>query len=195
MDLIARKKALLMAQPHPVILSNVSVANFSTDITGVMEITGSGNIITSGSNMIDDSKRLVSSTSVYIGNTTNGYAIPLKAGTYTFSCEIADDVNYYAYIREQNASSAQMIWGISGHTTSASFTLASNGIYRINIYLSSGINKNKVGRAWLNYGGTAEAYATYTGEKSAVLIGRKSVPGTNNVWSDSGNITVKYWTH
>lgn len=116
-----------------------------------------------GANLIDDTKRSIGTSSVYIGSIDSGYHLFLKAGTYTFSCEIADDVNYNAYIKEENAGSAQIIWSDSQHNTEATFTLSSDGMYRIYIKKTGGIDAEKIGRAWLNFGDTASEYKAYTG--------------------------------
>ena len=44
--------------------------------------------------------------------------------------------------------------------------------------------------------GTAKTtFAQYTATTAPAGTARKSLVGINNIWSDSGNITVTYWTH
>ena len=120
-------------------------------------------IYQTGANLIDDEKRYKTGSAVYVGAENDGYHLPLKAGKYTFSAVFNNGKHPTASIREQNAGSPQTIWASTDTgVTSATFTLASDGVYRINFYLS-GLTLADVGECWLNYGETASTYAPYTG--------------------------------
>lgn len=193
MDVMGLRRRLA-SEPIYQVTETGTVIRYDNGVAAPLVITGSGTVVNCGSNMIDDSKRYTSSSSVYVGNAGTGYTIPLRAGTYTFSCEFLNGAHYFAYVREKNASSAQVIWRDTDYSvSSAAFTLEADGLYRFNLYLATGVNKNNVGRCWLNYGSTALPYEAYTGTKSETLTGRRSVNGVNTIWSDTGDITVTYW--
>ena len=199
MELIERKKRILLNEPHPEIVSGL-VANFETDMVSVMEIEPlslqdqTDYIYSTGSNMFDDTKRYSTGTGLYIGATGMGYEIFLKSGYYTISIDIKNNEFHDLYVRSSTASGASLIWSKSSESTSKTFQLSSTGFFRFNFYDSAGINAANIGNCWLNYGRTAASYEPYIGVKSQSLK-RKTYPGINNVWAQNGQVTVKYWKH
>ena len=181
------------SQPHKMTASG-SVAHFNTDMAGQLTLVGSGNITVSGANLIDDTIRSAGRTTVYIGAVDGSYNLYLKAGVYRFSAEMLNNADYSLYIRPSSGSTT-VIWSAGNHTTTALVTLTQSGLYRINFYMANGLTASDIGNCWLTYGTDAIGYEPYKGETLPAESPRKSLIGTNNVWSDVGNIEVTYWTH
>ena len=191
MGVMEQRRSILLNEPHPETKSG-QVVNFETDISGLMEITGSGNIYTLGSNLIDDTKRFLSGASLFIGATNDSYEVYLRNGTYTITAEILNNDYHHLYVRS-NTSSYQ-IWSKESQTTTQTFTLSTSGLYRFDFYDSDGVNSANIGRVWLNYGDTALQYEECRKTFSQALQ-RKTLTGINNVFAEEGQVTVKYWTH
>ena len=191
MELIERKKRIIMAQPHQVTESG-SIVHFQTDMVAPIEITGSGDVTICGKNFIDDSKRYQQAAgySLYIGATGTGYNIFLKAGTYRFTADMKNNASYDLYYRKSDGQ-AVIIWHKEDKVTTATFTLPADGMYRFNFTSATASN---VGDCCVSLADDT-GYETYNGVTSSTLTGRKSLNGINNVFSNSGNVTVKYWTH
>lgn len=146
-----------------------------SNICPISSFTGC-NVRRTGKNLIDDSiKYRQSAATVAIGN-EYAYTIVLKAGTYTFSVEFLNGAYAGAYIREKNGTSNTAIWTSTSMRTSASFTLASDGLYRIWLNNSNGLSASNIGRCQLEYGSTATVYEAYAG--TVVPISWQSEAGT-----------------
>ena len=191
MDMMEVWHGAAMGQPHPVTLTG-GLVHFQTDVDGLTQITGSGNITVAGKNLIDDSKRYQQAAgySLYIGSTGTGYNIYLPAGTYRFTAEMRNNASYDLYYRKSDKE-AEYIWHKESKVTTATFTIANAGMYRFNF--TSAVKEN-VGPCCVSVAEDT-GYEAYTGTTAAAGTPRKSLVGINNVWSDSGNITVTYWTH
>lgn len=127
------------------------------------------NISRAGKNLLDDSIRSLNAaeTSYFIGN-TGTYTIPLKAGTYTLSAEFLNGDHYGASIREKNDSGNTSLWSSTSTTTSATFTLAADGMYRIWVFSTSAVNTANVGHVQLECGSAVTEYQPYQGQTYAI---------------------------
>lgn len=190
MGVIDMRRQIILNQPHPVTLSG-GLVHFETDFPGLMQVTGTGDIHATGKNLIDDSKRYSAGVgySLYIGSTGTGYDNYLKAGTYWLSIEFFNGVCYAMYYR-RSGDSAVMLWSANSGTSSKTFTLLQDGLYRFNLMSATPSN---VGNCILSVADDT-GYESYNGViGSAGQI--RQLRGINNVWSTSGEVSVTYWTH
>lgn len=188
--MINLRRQIVLNQPHSVTVSG-SLVHFETDFPGLMQITGSGNIWATGKNLIDDSKRYSAGIgySLYIGATGTGYDIYLKAGTYRFSAQFLNGARYDLFYRRSDGN-ATNIWRADTGVSEATFTLSQGGWYRFNM---TGVTPANVGNCMLSVANDTgyESYNGVTGSAGQV----RQLTGVNNVWSDSGDVSVTYWTH
>lgn len=115
-----------------------------------------------GKNLIDDSIKYQASTSVLDIGTNNTYTIPLKAGTYTLTIQFLNGVHYGAYYREQNASANTTIWTTDAVDTSKTFTISTDGLYRVWVYHANGVDAANIGQVQLEAGSSSTSYAPYS---------------------------------
>lgn len=206
MDLMEARRRVLIDQPHPVTLSGALV-HFQTDMDGLMQITGTGNITVCGRNLFDKAaatqgKYIKSDGS--IGNTSSGWNwsmtdfIPVTGGgtvkyTGISSPGSAPYSAWYDASKNLISTWKQVKCETSVQTVSVPATAAYMRMSVLMHYGSAVYDENRLSIS--NGADTPEANEGYTGSTSAAGTARKSLVGINNVFSDSGNITVTYWTH
>lgn len=125
-----------------------------------------------GKNLIDDSKRLAGETLCYIGATDSSYAVFLKAGTYTISCDFNNN-QYEMYYREKNDEANRTLWNSGVSTLSKTFTIDKDGWFRFWVYRNTqagGIDASNIKTVMLVTGDTATAYEEYTGASYPVTF-------------------------
>lgn len=195
-----------MAQPHPVTLTG-GLVHFQTDMDGLMQITGSGNITVCGKNLWDGSGVIsawLNENTQTIESLSGGYSIylPIKGGeTYTISkvksLRLCVSTTY-----DVPAIGVSLTTNVINHNTSGNpITITTNPTDRYLIAFvyrgsSESMTKEQVfATVQVEVGSHATTYAAFNGTTAAAGTARKSLVGINNVWSDSGNVTVTYWTH
>ena len=206
---MTRKKAILLNEPHQVTKTG-SFVHFETDMVAPLEITGSGNITICGKNMFhfDDSEMILLKTGS--GNQRWGYIIMPSLTTIILSAtNISTDTGNFNinatrhYGMDENAYATNILINNSGTVTNRLF-ISSNGsfISLLSSYSSTNDNAKNATKKKINayniqceYGTSATEFEEYIGTTASVDTPRYSLKGTNNIWSDSGSITVKYWTH
>lgn len=201
MDMMEARRRILMAQPHPVTLSG-GLVHFQTDMDGLMQITGTGNISVCGFNLFDKTavtaKRYLDTSGNLV---TNDYwnitdYIPVSgAGSIRYwrigSSGNAPQCAWYA--ADKSLISTWKAYDCTEKTRPNGYvqTVPANAAFA-----RMSINNAGIETAVIVYGNAAvSAYVAYTGSTAPAGTARKSLVGINNVWSDSGNITVTYWTH
>lgn len=131
-------------------------------------------------NLIDDSmKYQYSSTNVFIGSTTDGYVVPLSAGTYTISVDF-NEAPYSMYMREENDTANTMLWS-AGALTQKTFT-ASGGMYRFWAYRGTsggGVDANEIKWVQIEKGSTATEYEPYNIPLAHITDGANNIPVTS----------------
>lgn len=115
-----------------------------------------------GKNLINDSIKYQASASVLDIGTNNAYTIPLKAGTYTLTIQFLNNVHYGAYYREQNGSANTTIWASDTADTSKTFTISTDGLYRVWVYHANGVDEANIGQVQLEAGSSSTSYAPYS---------------------------------
>lgn len=192
-----------MAQPHPVTLSG-GLVHFQTDMDGLMQITGSGNITVCGINLFDKTAatqgKYINSSGAIV-NAPSGYNwsmtdyIPVSglskiryrrngtAGTAPYSAWYTADKTLISTWKQQ----------ISTKDTQINEAEVPNNATYMRMSILFGGNENFC----MIVAGTdaISDYEAYTGITIPSGTPRKSLVGINNVWSDSGSVTVTYWTH
>lgn len=201
MDMMEVWHGAAMAQPHPVTLSG-GLVHFQTDVDGLMQITGSGNITVCGRNLYN--VLALSSAYQYIDST--GAYIPSNqiAGWRTTDFLPVSGLAKITYSGITTPGQAPYCaWYKADRTLHSTFKHAT-GTNVINVpsgaayVVFSVILRQSVqdGNTLAVYAGEDRSgYAAYTGETLPAGTARKSIVGINNVWSDSGIVTVTYWTH
>lgn len=191
MELMETWYGAAMTQPHPVTLSG-GLVHFQTDMDGLMQITGTGNITVCGKNLFGevypniDTSATVRYRPIYIGGNvtvTLSTNIPLNSGRGANLFLLPGNVNTGA-----STTNNGVIKGAPRTTT------ASGGYITIGYRGYPGADP-VTGHTLLEVGTSATTYEKYTGTTAPAGTARKSLVGINNVWSDSGNVTVTYWTH
>ena len=206
MDMMEVWHGAAMAQPHPVTLSG-GLVHFQTDMDGLMQIAGSGNIHSTGYNVWDEqtqvgrleqdgsintaiTNRLVTS----LIDVTPGEKYCFYQGIYTNRGRAAfynSNGGLLSYLSDFPANADDYIrYGNAVYTI---FTVPTNAIHmRVCLNSAYGVTYNK--NISVNHPHTSIAYYPYSG-----IVGtqgnRKQINGINNVWSNSGSVTVTYWTH
>lgn len=178
-----------MGQPHPVTLSG-GLVHFQTNMDGLMQITGSGNTTVCGKNLFNEVYPNISTLRylpVYVGNTT--VTMSTNMGAYGNACNLfllPGSVSSGASSSSNgvSASKSRTVAAVNGYVTIGYRNSMGDGAYDPRDY-----------HVMLEVGSEVTAYEKYNGTTAAAGTARKSLVGINNVWSDSGNVTVTYWTH
>lgn len=198
--MIENRRRILALQPHPVKLSGEMV-HFETSIVIPLTIIGSGNVTICGKNLFNaeiEQGGFNSSTGNETTSNTRIRSKPilLNAGTYTVSSNPNKNVIVYIYDENDNFISSELInvWSVFPRTFTISNRRHVRFIWR-NTNSSSNIVPSDISSVQVELNSTATDYEPFTGTSSANLIDKKSLIGINNIWSDSGDIIVKYWTY
>lgn len=188
-----------MGQPHQVTVSG-SLVHFVTDMAAPLIITGTGNITVCGKNLFDYANANIRDTS---RRDASGTIVNDNTGSFNQSyIKVAPDTTYIVsgstatggirvYYLKDDYTWIERSGLISG--SPFTFTTLSNCGY-VQIQLKKESNSNWPG-VQIEPGTTASTFEAYTGTTAPAGTARKSLVGINNIWSDSGNITVTYWTH
>ena len=147
-----------------------SAATTYEPYSNICPITGytGATVRRTGKNLLNDTSRYVHTKTISFEGDTDSYPTFLRAGQYTLSVEFLNDVHYKAYIREENDSENTLLWGGTGSTAQATFTLSNDGFYRIWLYDSGGTSSDNVGHVQLEAGSVATAYEPYQGDTYTV---------------------------
>ena len=188
--MVNARRRMLAAQPHPVTASGAWV-NFSTDVSGLMQVSGDGNITSCGKNVFDE---------VYPGITTNPDTVQYRAvyvGANTVT--VSSTIGWSSY-------NARNLFALPGNVSTGAST-SGNGISieqprtvtAVNGYITIGYRKRgganpAEAQTMIEIGSTATAYEPFSGT-TATAGSREQKNGINNVWSASGSVNVTYWTH
>ena len=198
-NLMESRRRILLNIPHQITQSG-SLVYFDTDMVAPLEITGTGNVTIAGKNMYDVNTRTLN----YSINASGQ-----EVSTNNFCCSALIPVNEGANILSYYSTLTSLtITRVHGYDASGNWVKQIDyrenramGILTLPFNVSSGIKYIRFGMWYtfydvqVEFGNTATEYEAYRGVTSSALTGRKSLIGRNNIWSDSGNITVKYWSH
>ena len=203
MDMMEVWHGAAMAQPHPVTLSG-GLVHFQTDMDGLMQITGTGNITVCGRNLFDvntlsaEYQYIDSSGNYVASNPTAGWRttlyIPVSGlEKITYSGITTPGIAPYSAFFKADKSVHSTFKQATGTNT---VSVPSGAAYVVFPLIQRQSGTVTDGNSFTLYAGEdMSGYAAYTGTTAAAGTPRKSLVGINNVWSDSGNITVTYWTH
>ena len=145
--------------------------------TNVRPISGwsSVNVTRCGKNLLDDSKRYATSTSIYLAQNTSTYPVYLKSGVqYTFSVDMTQD--YAVVYREKNGSGNITLWNVGQNKRSATFTVQKEGWYRFVLYNANGVDASTVNTVQIEVGTSPTTYEAYNSNEYSVSI--PATPGT-----------------
>ena len=178
-----------MAQPHPVTLSG-GLVHFQTDMDGLMQIAGSGNITVCGKNLFSLwGKGYWSSTSMKWNSSSSGAVCkPIRVSAGTVITLSQTNSSPWDYTLADN-----LVFARSDRGQGKTYTVQ-NDCY-LTVFMNIGSDSAATRQCQLEVGSSATSYSAYSGTTAAAGTPRKSLVGINNVWSDSGNVTVTYWTH
>ena len=185
MGLIDIRHRIALNTPHKETASG-AIASFSTDLSAHAEVvaditpvqSGTGdpsptnvrpisgwtgaNVVRTGRNLIDGSKRYAYSNSIlYIGDDDAICYIYISEGTYTLKAEFLNNAHYGAFYRERDGSDNITIWTSSGSDSVKTFTVEKTGWYRFWFYLSGGVSSANIGNVWLVNGSEAGEYTPF----------------------------------
>ena len=191
MDMMERHR-MIEAQPHTATASG-GVAVFETDVAGNISVTGSGNITVAGRNLYDKSQstanKFIQSTGAEKDSTTGWSISPyvkvagLDKITY-MGLTVVGTAPYSAWYD----SSKTLISTFKQATGRNAITVPSGAAF-VRFSIMKGDTTDQDDFAVMP-GETSAAFEAYIGTSSQV-----SRAGYNTVWSDSGDISVTYWTH
>ena len=203
MDMMSVWHGAAMGQPHPVTLSG-GLAHFQTDMTGLMQITGSGNITVCGKNLFG----------LWANGYWNGTTMQWASSSAGAVCKpIRVSAGTVITLSQTNASATYQFHEWSKYVSNPwDYKLADNLVFarsdkgqgktytvQNDCYLTifANINTDTVDtrKVQAEVGESASAFAPYTGTTATAGTARKSLVGINNVWSDDGDVVVTYWTH
>lgn len=191
MDMMARHR-MIEAQPHTATASG-GVVTFETDVAGNISVTGSGTITVAGRNLYDKSQ----CTANYFIQ-SNGTE---KASTTGWSISPYVKVSGLSKITYMGltvvGTNPYSAWYDSSKTLLSTFKQATGrntltvppGAAFVRFSILKGDLTDQDDFAVMP-GETDAAFEAYIGTSSQV-----SHAGYNTVWSDSGDISVTYWTH
>lgn len=202
MDLMEARRRILIGQPHPVTLSG-GLVHFQTDVDGLMQITGTGNITVCEFNLFDKTAVTAKRYLDTAGNlVTNDYwnitdYIPVSGAGSIRYWRIGSSGNAPQcawYDANKNLISTWKHYDCTEKTRPDGYvqTVPANAAFA-----RMSINNPGIETAVIVYGSDAvSGYTAYTGTTAPAGTARKSLVGINNIWSDDGSdITVTYWTH
>ncbi len=190
MDMMERHR-MIEAQPHTATASG-GVAVFETDVAGNISVTGSGTITVAGRNLYDRATR---KTGYFINSSgeeqasTTGWSISPYIKVSGLS-----KITYFGITTP--GTNPRCAWYDASKTLLSTWKQAtgrntvdvpSGAVYvRISVMDTTGDDETLA----VMPGETDASYEAYIGSSSQV-----SRAGYNSVWSDSGDISVTYWTH
>lgn len=201
--MIEARRRVLITQPHPVTLTG-GLVRFSTDFSGLMQITGSGNITVCGRNLFDvntlsaEYQYIDSSGNYVASNPTAGWRttlyIPVSGlEKITYSGITTPGIAPYSAFFKADKSVHSTFKQATGTNT---VSVPSGAAYVVFPLIQRQSGTVTDGSSFTLYAGEdMSGYAAYTGEKLPAGTARKALVGINNVYPDSGSITVTYWTH
>lgn len=209
MGMMEIRRAIQLSQPHPVTLSG-GLVHFETDMAGFIQLTGTGNITICGKNLFDKTAAIQGkyiNSSGAIVNAPSGYNWSI---TDYLPVSDAQKIRYWRI--GSSGSSPYSAWYTADKTLISTWKqstttnsnnpegyvkeVPSNAAFVRMSILFNNINENIamiiIGDEYIS--GVSE-YMAYTGTTIPAGTPRKSLVGINNIWSDSGNVKVTYWTH
>lgn len=202
-SLMEIRREIITNTPHKETLAG-DLINFTTDMSAPMQISGIGSILRTGYNIYNENltlgilntngtvssstARLVSDLIPVVPNKTYVYSNARTSTTFRGRAAFYDAegtlIKYSADFPDTETQIGTRYFG--------TFTTPVNARYlRFCTNTRYGTqNKNDIS---ICYPSTEYNYHPYEGE--IYTANTKSLIGVNNLWSDSGNISVTYWTH
>lgn len=188
MDLMTARRGIILSQPYQEVISG-SLVHFAENMSAPLVILGSGNITIAGVNLFDEvypdiAVGTIKYRPLYVGNST-----------VTLSTNAPYSTGASLFILPGNVSSGASsnnngVWNTRPRTVTAI-----NGYITIAYMIRNGGTDPRSYNALLEIGSEVTEYDIYKGTTAPIGASRKSLLGINNIWSDTGDITVKYWTH
>ena len=203
MDMMEVWHGAAMGQPHPVTLSG-GLVHFQTDMDGLMQITGAGNITVCGRNLFN--KAALSMAYQYIDSTGAIIASNYVAGWHTSSYIPVSGLAKITYSGISTPGQAPYCaWYKADKTLHSTFkhatgtnviSVPSGAAYAVFSVIQRDSGTIVDGNTLAIYAGEDQSgYAAYTGETLPEGTARKSLVGINNVFPETGSISVTYWKH
>lgn len=191
MDMITARRRILIGQPHQVTASG-AFAHFVTDMAAPLIITGSGNITVCGVNLFDENYSGISSgmkyVPIFIGENSATLSTTLTRTNASQGCSL------FLIPGSVSTGGSSSVNGVDANMFGARTFAAVNGYVTVG-FRNYGGNDPRNAQTILNIGSAPAAYTQYSATTLPAGTARKALVGVNNIWSDSGNITVTYWTH
>ena len=127
----------------------------------------------SGANLIDDTKRYQSSsTMLYIGATNNERNLFFKAGKYTVTRDFNGETIGVYYVKRGSSSEKTIFNGTATETTKT-ITIAEDGYYAVFCYRASasgGVDTSDIKHLMIEHGETATPFEEYSGSSVSVTF-------------------------
>lgn len=203
-NLMQLRRRMMNDAPKQMTLTG-DLVHFETDMSGTMQINGSGTITRTGYNVFNErlqlgilnddgtvsssETRMVSDLIPVVPGKTYMYSNAISSNTHSgrgaFYDANGDLVLYMPDLPASEHQSDKRYYGTFTVPNDARFLRYCTNTRYGTTY------KNDIS---INYPATEIYYHPYDGATYTGTIG-KTLKGINNVWSDSGNVTVSYWVH
>lgn len=156
---------------------NVPVKELIVDIDANAGGISSVNIHRCGKNLLPNLKFQQSTQAVVIGWTAYAITTYLKAGTYTFSCDLSTPGTVFG--RGANTDSPFAVYttdGTTGHKA-GTFTTNVDNLYRFYVYNPQGFNASDITNFQIEIGNIETTYNEYVGIIDTIALGETLTQG------------------
>ena len=156
-------------------------------IYGLIAEKQSDSFLVNGTSQID-------ANNIYLTNYLKGHGnwISLKKGTYTVKVAvISGTITGAQIVFATNFGTTNSNFSYVALNTASTFTMSADGICAVILQFSknSTVTNAKV-QVQIEKGNTATAFDPYNDETFAPGDTIRALPGVNNIWADTGNVTV-----
>ena len=197
-DMIDLRRRMIASQPH-VLSASGGLVQFTTDLSAPLIVTGSGNITRCGKNLFDKASVTVGANigtdgSVgYSGNSRLTDYIPVNGHAVFWAKTLAGGSALRLGLYDANKAwiSRQVSSAKVGSYTRLILNNDNVRFVRADIF----VNSEDINTAMFEIGSSMTTFEEYTGTTVASGTQIDSLVGLNSLWSDSGEIAVRYWTH